>query len=170
MDPGTFSDAALGNSRTVFPVSFIGGVPFFKGQIGSSAADHMVLDNDLEVTFIMGAFSLAHPDEVKDLHGGRHASIIAPFADRNNYGLRVEVWLSNIGGLIVETLDLEGLRVIATNYPFKIAGQAVDGILGSNVLELYDVYLDYPHERVVLVPNTNFHKMFKPKPAATPHP
>jgi hypothetical protein len=42
-----------------------------------------------------------------------------------------------------------------------VSGRSIDAVMGGDLLQYYDIYLDYPHSRIFLKPNKAFFKFFK---------
>lgn len=161
IDARQFDSESLNGKPAVLPLKIIDGVPFCEGRIGQTTAKRLIIDNDSDVTVVFGAFSTRYPDDVKDESGRRHADYVVPFADRSQYGLHVESWIARPTHFVFGPVDFATAHFFATNYPLQEAGQDVDGIVGADVLGFYDVYVDFPHDRVVLVPNDFFFKAFR---------
>ena len=146
------------------PVSFDDGLPFIKGSIASHESEDILFDNSFTFSMLFGSFTNRFPEAVPDTQGKKHKSVV-PFADSSNYGREADVWLSKLSEMKVGTQKYLNLGMFATDGD---AGydHPVDAVLGFDFLLLFDVYLDFSHERVILNPNENFARRFKRVPSS----
>lgn len=165
--PSAFDGSGPPEVKDAFmmPLDFDTGVPFITGVIDSHATSNVMFDNDFETSFIFGGFTRRYPDSVKDADTGKtHSTTTVPFADSKGYGKDVQIWLATIPLIQFGPAYFAGLPMVASDGDIDIGGHEVDAVMGGDLLRFYDVYLDYPHNRVFLKPNSLFHKFFQAKP------
>lgn len=150
--PAAATDAA------VLPIRFDDGLPFFTGTIDNHDVKNILFDNDFDTSFVFGGFANAYPDSVKDLVTGKaHGSAMIPFADSKGYGKEVQVWLANVSSIKFGPAQFSNFQIIASDEDTD----QVDAVMGGDLLKYYDIYLDYPHNRIFLRPNKTFFKVFQ---------
>jgi hypothetical protein len=138
------------------------GVPLVSMYIGENVAKRVVFDTDEPYTMVFGSYIDAHPADFTDLKG-KHHTRVAPFADdrSNAFGQSLEVWIDQVSHLQLSLADYRTFPVVVTNFPYSLGGDDVDAIVGEDFYTFYDVYFDYPHDRIYLKPNDYFFKTFK---------
>ena len=146
----------------VVPLNFDDGLPFFSGDIAGHETSDILIDNDFDRSLVFGSFTQRYPDAVKDANSGKpHMSATIPFADAKEYGRDVDLWYSSVPDLQFGPAHFMNLPMLATDAPMDLGGHEVDAVMGGDILKYYDMYLDYPHSRILLKPNKNFFKVFK---------
>ncbi len=159
LDPAGADELAAGPGTTVIPVSFDDGMPFIKGSLAEHATDNILLDNSFPFTLISGSFSNRYPEAVPDMQGHKHVHTMVPFADSKSYGRDVDIWLSLLKTAHFGPVTFNNLEMIVTNAdPFE---HDIDAVIGANLLHYFDVYVDFPHSRVILKANQWFAKKFR---------
>lgn len=144
------------------PLTFDGGVPFFSARLASHATANVMFDNDFETSTVFGNFTSQFPDSFKDVDTGKsRVTGTIPFADAKGYGKDVQMWLTNASDVVIGPATFKTLTMVASDGNIDIGGRPVDAVMGGDLLRFYDVYLDYPHGRVFLKPNSLFFKSFK---------
>lgn len=144
------------------PVRFDDGLPFITGSIASHVTQKILFDNDFETSFLLGGFTSQYPDAAKDVVTGKdHATAIIPFADSNGYGKEVQIWLASVPDIEFGPARFLDFQMLASDAQL---GDDIDAIMGGDFLKFYDIYLDYPHNRIFLRPNKAFFQEFKVKP------
>jgi hypothetical protein len=138
------------------PVLFDRGYAFLSGLLNFHPTPNILLANDFELSFIFGHFTSQYPDTVKDTTGRNHTSTFVPFADSNGYGTSIDVWLGTIADLQFGRAHYADYYVLGTNGDFDFAGHTTDAVIGADLLKYYDLYLDFPHNRVFLKPNRSY--------------
>ena len=141
------------------------GIPLVSMYIGENVAKRVVFDTNEPWTMVFGSYIDAHPTDFTDMHG-KHGTRVAPFADdrSNAFGQSLEIWVDQVSHLQLSLADYRMRPVMVTNFPYSLGGDDVDAIVGADFYEFYDVYFDYPHDRIYLKPNDNFFKVFKKNP------
>lgn len=149
------------------PVTFDNGRPFFAGTIDSHQTPNILFDNDFDTSFIFGDFTTRYPDSVKDVVTGKsHGTAMIPFADSKGYGREVHIWLGNVPDIHFGPAHFVNFRIVASDGDTSLDGHDVDALMGGDLLQFYDIYLDYPHSRIFLRPNKAFFDAFKVEPGA----
>jgi len=149
----------------VLPIEFDSGLPFFTGSIDSHETHNILFDNDFDSSFVFGDFTSEYPDSVKDVVTGKsHGTSVIPFADSKGYGKEVQTWLGNVPDINFGPARFLNFQIVASDGSMEFGGHDVDAVMGGDLLKYYDIYLDYPHNRIFLLPNKAFFKFFKVQP------
>ena len=144
------------------PIAFDGGRPFFAGTIDSHVTHNILFDNDFDTSFVFGNFTTEYPDSVKDVVTGKsHGTAMIPFADSKGYGKEEHIWLGNVPDIQFGPAHFLNFQIIASDGEAQFDGRDVDAVMGGDLLQYYDIYLDYPHSRIFLRPNKAFFNAFK---------
>lgn len=134
------------------PVNIDDEIPFVDATIGNSSGDYFMLDDTQPFTVLFPDFYEAHPDDVVDQGQGR-AQNFSFFSGKNSAlkatqlkalyfgGTRFEEWIAYEA---TDTQDLEGVDI--------------DGIIGCDFLQYFNVYFDYGHRSVYLEPNDAYRR------------
>jgi hypothetical protein len=144
----------------MLPLHFDQGYPFFEGLLDLHQSENLLLANNFDLSYVLGHFTSQYPDSVKDTSGQHHGSSSVPFADSSGYGKELDVWLGKIGDLQFGPAHFVDYYMLGTDGDVEFAGHQVDAVIGADFLKYYDVYLDYPHNRVFLKPNKAFFDTF----------
>jgi aspartyl protease/PDZ domain-containing protein len=137
----------------VVPVTFDNGIPFADGTIsvgGQQIPAYFVVDFGAQETMTLTAPFVQEHDLVKLAQ--TNASVNRPV------GMEKEFFAQNNVRGHIDALDLGGLKV--TNIPINMsvnttgayASKNFAGTVGESIYRRYHVFLDYPHERVILLP------------------
>jgi len=143
----------------MLPLHFDQGYPFFEGLLDMHQSQ-MLLANNFDLSYVFGHFTGQYPDSVKDTSGQHHGGAVVPFADSSAYGRSLDVWLGRIGDLQFGPAHFVDYDMLATDGDVAFSGHQLDAVIGADFLKYYDVYLDYPHNRVLLKPNKAFYNAF----------
>lgn len=142
------------------PMAFDDGTVLVPMQIGDGFTNDVALDPALPFTMVVGDFAEKHTTG----DSTQKTSAFVPFADNASYGKTVDIWIAQMSEMAFANLNVTGLKVVATG---ESPGQNIDAYVGFDYLQFYDIYYDYPHDRLLLVPNDRFYKLTgKPKPHA----
>lgn len=147
-----------------YPLSFTfdDGLPMVPMVIGENATRRVVLNTAMPYTLVFGQYMDDHPDDFKDDKNAKRGRSIVPFADEDSFGSEATLWVAHANHMKFGPSDLQNFGVVATNMPYTLSGgDDVDALLGRNYLGYYDLYLDYPHNRIIIKPNELFFKTFK---------
>ncbi len=149
----------------MLPIQFDSGLPFFSGTIDSHQTQNILFDNDFDSSFVFGDFTSEYPDSVKDVVTGKsHGTAVIPFADSKGYGKDVQTWLGDVPEIDFGPARFLNFQIVASDGNIDFGGHDVDAVMGGDLLKFYDIYLDYPHNRIFLRPNKLFFKFFKVQP------
>jgi Aspartyl protease len=144
----------------VLPLVMDDGVPMVSMGIGEGVAPHVIFGTAMPFTVIGGPYIDAHPTDFVDLPGVKRRDAFVPFADENSYGATASVWPTRASHMRIGPSDYQQLLVVGTNFPLGSSEDAADAILGVDYLVFYDVYLDYPDQRIIIKPNAYFFEVF----------
>jgi hypothetical protein len=154
--PAAVKDASM------LDVRFDDGMPFISGTIGSHTTDNILFDNDFDTSFVFGSLTNAYPDMFQDVVTGKsHGTTTIPFADSKGYGKDVQIWLARVPEFGFGPEHFANFQVVASDADLE--GSGIDAVMGGDLLRFFDVYLDYPHNRIFLKPNSSFFKTFQIK-------
>ena len=131
-----------------------------EGSLDSHLSENILLDNSFELSFVFGNFTSRYPDSVKDTFGRQHGTTVVPFADSGGYGRKIDIWMGNIPDIQFGLAHFIDYQMLGTDGDVDFTGHEVDAVVGADFLQYYDVYLDYPHNRLLLKPNAAFLKQF----------
>ncbi len=146
------------------PMQFDDGALLVPMAIGDGFTDRAVLDTSMPFTVVFGRYVDAHTSTMKG-DSASHVSSFVPFADNASYGKNIDTWIVRTNILSFANLNVADLPILATEESF--GGRDIDALVGFDYLQFYDVYFDYPHDRLLLVPNERFYKLTgKAKPSA----
>jgi hypothetical protein len=159
LDPATAKIPTKDDGAFIMPVTFDDGLPLVDGEIGGHATSKILVDNAFDYTYVFGSFVRRYPEAVPDFEGRKHGVGRIPFADSKSYGRDADMWLSTLPKFRIAGQLFANFGVFASDG--DLFGNDIDAVLGLNVLQFFDVYLDYQHARIVLMPNGTFHKSFK---------
>lgn len=167
-------DYADGNVTAIEPQSFIpppdavalpialdDNIPAVLVSLGGVSPIRMLVDTGADRSLLFSSFATEHPSALVDQGLGAEMEAQSPFLGT----------FEGVGGSIeYRPIDLGPLRVAAWSFPHwlfqltqdpsKFEIEDYDGILGQDFLRYYDLYLDYPHDRILLVPNARYTERF----------
>lgn len=138
------------------PLIIDDGTPLVRVGIGDTIVQDAVLSTSMPFSMIFGSFVQAHPDEARDVSGGKHGEGILPFADSGTYGVKFEHWVSSLSHFRFAISDYQQVGVEATNLPLVLHDRPIDALIGADQLHYYDLYFDYPYGRLIVKPNAIF--------------
>jgi hypothetical protein len=137
------------------------GVPVVPVGVGHSVAQ-FILDTGADFPMVFSSFAASHPDDCKD--AGLHAEIadagtIDPLTTEN-LGLNSVVGVGGEHDITSVTLqsfhfgrvDFNNALVWIEPKGDGYEGEDIDGLLGSEILQYFVVYLDYGNSRVLVEP------------------
>ncbi|HXM18917.1 MAG TPA: hypothetical protein VN934_08885, partial [Candidatus Tumulicola sp.] len=155
------ADSPIPGASTLL-VEFDSGFPFFKGVINGHESSDILLDNDFDESIIFGGFAQRFPESVPELYTGKEkAKASIPFADSRRFGSEVLVWTASVPEIRWGPAHFFDLHIVSSTLPIRRGGHNVDAVMGGDLLAFFDLYFDYPHGRVLLKPNSVFHKTWK---------
>jgi predicted aspartyl protease len=128
-------------------------VPMIPVQVNGVAGDHFVLDTGADQIMVFSSFTRRNPGVVPE--DGTLAFEGGDFVTTEGVGGRLHVRvqrLKKLGVNNVEFNDFVALVMWGDQPAFE--GEKADGLIGASVLSAFD-NSDYPHSRVVFVPNNS---------------
>ena len=153
IDPATFVPPAGAHG---FPVTFDDRVPALDMTIAGVGAT-TVLDTGADRSTLFSPFAQAHAAILLDKGLGTAMQAAYPFVDDlAGVGGQVEYRPLQAGPFVLGPWTFpKWLFYVTQRAPaFEIEDYA--GLLGQDVLRNFDLYLDYPHAKVYLLPNERF--------------
>jgi hypothetical protein len=160
IDPATFTPPAGAFSQSI---ALDDNVPVVTAMIANAHGNHFVLDTGADRSTLYSAFVQGNALSGADQGLGTQLRDAFPF----------ETQFAGVGGKVAyRPLQLG---------PFTFAGETFsnwlfdatygtsaasfewedyDGLIGQDVLRYFDVYLDYPHQRIYFVPNSRYTDRF----------
>lgn len=146
------------------PIQFDNGSLLVPMAIGDGFTEHAILSTSMPWTIVFGDYVNAHADTLKG-DKAAHTTSFVPFADQASYGKDIDTWIVHTNILSFANLNFTDLPIVATEESYD--ERKIDAIVGYDYLAFYDIYFDYPHGRLLLVPNERFYKLTgKVKPNA----
>jgi hypothetical protein len=154
LPPGAFVPPP---SARAFAVRFDDNVPILSIGIDGQTAAAFVLDTGAYRCAMFSRYLAVHQKEFADRGLGQAMTDAFPFINE----------FVGVGGTVqYQPLEVGPFSVGAWSFPtwlFEVTENApsfefedYDGLIGQDFLRNFDVYLDYPHQKVYLVPNDRF--------------
>ena len=158
LDPATFT--APPNAVSV-PIALDDLVPAIAATIAGASASHMVVDTGADRSTLFSQFIRANPERTKDQGLGERERDAYPF-EQQFYGVGGQVSFSQLqlGPLAVAGVTFPTWLFDATENAASFEFEDIDGLIGQDVLRYFDVYLDYPQQRIYFVPNQRYRDRF----------
>jgi Aspartyl protease len=142
-----------------FPVTFDDGVPTIAVTIGAAAAPAFIVDTGADRSALFSTFANAHPKDVADRGLGTAMQAAFPFVDNfSGVGGSVEYRPVQVGPFVLGSWTFPKWLFVVTQNAASFEFEDYDGLIGQDVLRNFDVYLDYAHGKIYLVPNERFHQ------------
>lgn len=152
--PASFSAPA---GAITLPIRLDDQVPVITAHIGASTGDHFILDTGADRSLLFSEFVTAHPADTVDQGLGEEITDSFPFVQES----------AGVGGDIrIRPVQVSGLGLGGLNFPrwlFDVTQELnafsqedYDGLIGQDVLRNFDLYLDYHHNAIYLVPNDRY--------------
>ncbi len=159
IDPASFVAPA---GATSVPIELDDDVPIVSATIGDTDADHFILDTGADRSMLFSGFVAAHPHDTSDRGLGDLIQASFPFP----------TWSYGVGGMVqyrsvqIGPFGFAGKTFptwmfYATHHAASFEFEDYDGLIGQDVLRYFDVYLDYPHQRILFVPNRRYAERFE---------
>lgn len=138
-------------------------VPVVHAAIAGVLGTNFIMDTGADRSMVFQHFVLVHPNAVRDQGLGRQIEIAWPAsATIGGVGGTFAVQERQVGALGLAGLNLPNWLVyLAKNAP-GFEHEDFDGLIGQDALRFFDVYLDYSHLKVYLVPNERYVGRFGP--------
>jgi len=137
-----------------YPLDLDDGLPFLALRVGNVTSTDVLLANEIDHSEFFGSFVEAHSDVFPKPATAARQSDELPFADNGSFGRRIERWRAQPSDVHFGAVDFQQPLVRASTYPLYLSqDRPVDGAIGFDFLRFFDVYLDYPHDRLIVAPN-----------------
>lgn len=135
-----------------YPLDFDDGFPFISVGMDDVPVDDTLLAIEFTRTVLFEDLFSAHPELVAGQ--GAKESTDLPFADNGQFGRTIYNWVAKPATVSFGNVNFQQPAVLASNEPLYLSNdRAVDALLGFDFLRFFDVYLDYPHGRILVKPN-----------------
>ena len=152
--PGSFSPPPGAQG---FDVTFDDNVPTLGVTIAGVSAPAFILDTGAFRTAIFSRFVQAHGSSFSDRGLGEAMTAAFPFVDDfTGVGGTVEYRPLQLGPLAVGRWSFPTWLFDVTQNAASFEFEDYDGLIGQDFLRNFDLYLDYPHAKVYLIPNARF--------------
>jgi len=154
IDPSGFTVPA---GAIALPIRLDDQVPVVTAKIGTALAKKFVFDTGADRSLLFQEFVAAHPADTVDQGLGEAMMDSFPFVEESG----------GVGGEIpIAPVEVSGLGLSGVQFPrwlFYVTQKAqafnqedYDGLIGQDVLRNFDLYLDYHHSKIYLVPNERY--------------
>lgn len=139
------------------PIRLDDGVPVIDAVVGNARGHHFIVDTGADRSMIFSGFAKAHPSDVADQGLGQEMTESLPFVDKiSGVGGKVQVHPVQVSSLTIGSIHLpEWLFDVSQDAP-AFETDDYDGLIGQDVLRNFDLYLDYAHTTLYLVPNERY--------------
>ncbi len=139
-----------------YPIDFDDGVPFISMPIGDDMSNNVVLTIEFTYSILFGSYIASHtPIAPSDKATTSQADL--PFADSDSFGHVISIFPVQPSHISFGSVNFQQPEVVGTDYPLRFSDdRPVDAALGFDFLRWFDVYLDYPHDRIIVKPNQFF--------------
>jgi len=143
------------------PARLDDGVPVIEVRIGTARARNFIVDTGADRSMIFSAFANAHPLDVPNAQAGEASEDFLPTADQvGGVGGMVQVYPATVSGFSVGSLNFARWQFDVSQNAPGFESEDYDGLLGQDFLRYFDVYFDYPHSRIYLLPNDRYRDRF----------
>jgi hypothetical protein len=154
IDPSSFVPPAGAIS---IPVVLDDGVPAIGGRIGPASGLRLIVDTGADRSMLFSSFSKYHSDALVDRGRGTQMEAASPFlGDIGGVGGSVQYRPVDLGPFTIAPWTFSRWLFYLTQDPSKFEIEDYDGLVGQDFLRYYDLYLDYPHGRILLAPNSRY--------------
>lgn len=137
-----------------YSLDFDDGFPFISLGIDDVSVDDVLVANEIYSTHFFGDLFAAHPELSIGQNGKATQTEDLPFADNGSFGQQVTNWFAKPTSVHFGSVNFEQPLIRATNMPLDLSSaRTVDVALGFDFLRFFDVYIDYPHGRILVKPN-----------------
>ncbi len=158
IDPQTFVPPP---NAVPIPISLDDQEPSIVARIGPAEHVRLIVDTGADRSLLFSGFSSNHPGALVDQGLGTEMEAAWPFlGDISGVGGEVSYRPVDLGPVTVASWTFPRWLFFLTQDPSKLEIEDYDGLLGQDFLRYYDLYLDYPHGRILLVPNARYNDRF----------
>lgn len=139
------------------PIRLDDGVPVIEATVGTALGSNFVVDTGADRSMIFSGFADLHSADLIDQGLGEQMTDALPFRDKIlGVGGKVEVRPVQVSSLTIGSIHLpDWLFYVSQNAP-SFEGEDYDGLIGQDVLRNFDVYFDYAHYVLYLMPNDRY--------------
>ncbi|MHB8433319.1 MAG: aspartyl protease family protein [Candidatus Tyrphobacter sp.] len=160
IDPNAFTQPA---GTVSLPIALDDGVPAIDARIGSASGLRFLVDTGADRSLLFSSFAKNHANVMLDRGLGTEMEAASPFLGHlEGVGGRIQYRPVQLGPLTVASWTFSRWLFYMTLDPSSFEIQDYDGILGQDLLRYYDLYLDYPHRRILFAPNARYAQRFAP--------
>lgn len=154
IDPGSFSPPA---GALTLPIRLDDQVPVIAARIGATTGEKFIFDTGADRSLIFSEFVAAHPAETVDQGLGEAMTDSFPFVQTSGgVGGEIAIRPIEVNGFGLSSLSFPHWLFFATQDPNSFNQEDYDGLIGQDVLRNFDLYLDYRHAKIYLVPNDRY--------------
>lgn len=154
LDPATF---AAPPGASAFPVTFDDEVPSLTATISGVTADALIVDTGADRCTLFSGFVGAHAAAISDAGLGLEMQAASPFVDDFlGVGGTVDYRPLQAGPFVFGRWTFPRWLFYVTQDAPAFEFEDYDGLIGQDFLRNFDLYLDYPHAKIYLVPNDRF--------------
>jgi hypothetical protein len=158
MDDASFAPPAGAYEQTI---ALDDNVPVVSATIGATLGEHFVLDTGADRSALYSQFVHDHPQAATDQGLGTQLRDAFPFETAfSGVGGKVSYRPVQVAPFAFGGVSFRNWLFNATYDAASFEGEDYDGLIGQDVLRYFDVYLDYPHNRIYLVPNSRYTDRF----------
>jgi len=154
IDPATFVPPA---GARALPIALDDDVPLVDVGIAKALGHLFIVDTGADNSAIFSNFVAAHPNDVTDRGLGDRMLAQFPFvSDFAGVGGTVDYRPLQVGPLTFAGYTFPKWMFNGTHDAPSFEGDDFEGLIGQDMLRNFDVYLDYRHEKIWLVPNARY--------------
>lgn len=158
IDPSDFTPPP---GAVTLPIALDDSMPAIAASIGPAKDLRFIVDTGADSSILFSSFGTAHADALEE--GGIGAELAASWPFLSEFfavGGSVTYRAVEVQQLSIGPWTFPSWPFNMTLDPSKFDFEDYDGLLGQDLLRYFDLYLDYPHGRIVLVPNARYTERF----------
>jgi hypothetical protein len=153
-DASSFTPPA---GATSIPIALDDDVPLVSTSVANVTGDRFIVDTGADRSTLFSRFVSEHSAQVADQGLGDEMVASYPFlTEVNGVGGTVKYRPLQAGPFAFGGHVFPKWLFQATHDAAAFEGDDFDGLVGQDVLRNFDVYLDYAHEKIWLVPNDRY--------------
>jgi predicted aspartyl protease len=154
IDPASFTVPA---GAIALPIRLDDQVPVITAKIGAALAQKFVFDTGADRSLLFQEFVAAHPGDTVDQGLGEAMMESFPFVEESGgVGGEIPIAPVEVSGLGLSSLQFPRWLFYVTQKAQAFNQEDYDGLIGQDVLRNFDLYLDYHHATIYLVPNERY--------------
>jgi hypothetical protein len=140
-----------------FSVAFDDEVPTLGATLAGVKAPSLIVDTGADRSTLFSRFVDRYSSQLTDRGLGSEMEAAAPFVDKfSGVGGTVDYRPLQTGPFDVGTWTFPTWLFAVTQDTPSFEFEDYDGLIGQDFLRNFDVYLDYPHQKIYLLPNDRF--------------